>query len=72
MLKLLSSLLSVIAKALGLWHDHKLEQQGRQEEDAKIREAVDANVAKAENAVSTSDPERDERLRNQFDRSRRK
>lgn len=70
MLKLLSALFSLINKVFELWHDNAIKSQGRQEEAAKIKEQVDANVAKAEMAVVTADPERTERLRKRFDRSR--
>ena len=66
MLKLLSSLFALIDKLFSAYHDSKLEERGRQQ----VKEKLDENVAKAEEAVATPDPARDERLRNRFDRSR--
>ena len=63
MLQLLASLFALIEKALGLYHDAQVEEQGRQ----KVEEKLDANVAHAAEAVSTPDPVRDERLRHRFD-----
>jgi hypothetical protein len=64
--KLLSSLLSFLSLLFSEWVRHKAKQEGRQD----AQEQLDANVEKAEAAVATPDPERDERLRNRFDRSR--
>jgi hypothetical protein len=66
MLRLLASLFSLIDRLLSAYRDSKLEEQGRQ----KVKEELDANVAKAKDTLATPDPERDERLRNRFDRSR--
>jgi hypothetical protein len=65
-LKLLATLFALLDKALGLYHDKQLEEQGRQ----KVEEELNENVAKAEAAVVSPDPDRTERLRNRFDRSR--
>jgi hypothetical protein len=64
--KLLTLILSLIERVLLSWDYSKLRQEGRHE----VQEQLDANVEKAEAAVATPDPERDERLRNRFDRSR--
>jgi hypothetical protein len=48
--------------------EHK--QEGRQEAVKEMNDALDAALQEAEAAVSTPDPERDERLRARFDRSR--
>lgn len=68
MIKLLSSLLGVLNKLLGLWNEYRWKQQGRQE----TKDAVNEQVKQAEIAVAVPDPERTERLRNRFDRSRTK
>ena len=66
MIKLLASLFALIDKLLLAYRDNKLEEQGRQQ----VKDKLDENVAKAEAAVASPDPERVERLRNRFDRSR--
>jgi len=66
MLRLLASLFAFLDKLLGMFRDSKLEERGRQQ----AKEKLDENVAKAEEAVATPDPARDERLRSRFDRSR--
>lgn len=65
-MKLFTALLSLLAGIVSLWREHKAKQEARE----VIREQLDANVGKAEIAVATPDPERDERLRNRFDRGR--
>jgi hypothetical protein len=62
--KLFTALLSLLAGIVSLWREHKAKQEARE----TIQEQLDANVGKAEIAVATPDPERDERLRNRFDR----
>jgi hypothetical protein len=66
MFKFLTLLLSLIDRLFGEWDKAKLRQEGRQD----AQEQLDANVEKAEAAIATPDPERDERLRARFDRSR--
>ena len=66
MFKFLTLLLSLLDRLFGEWDKSKLRQEGRQD----AQEQLDANVEKAEAAVATPDPERDERLRSRFDRSR--
>ncbi len=66
-MKLFTALLSLLAGIVSLWREHKAKQEARE----AIQEQLDANVGKAEIAVATPDPERDERLRNRFDRGRR-
>lgn len=63
-MKLFTALLSLLAGIVSLWREHKAKQEARE----TIQEQLDANVGKAEIAVATPDPERDERLRNRFDR----
>lgn len=65
-MKLFTALLSLLAGIVSLWREHKAKQEARE----VIQEQLDANVGKAEIAVATPDPDRDERLRNRFDRGR--
>lgn len=66
MFKFLTLFLSLLDRLFNEWDKSKLRQEGRQD----AQEQLDANVEKAEAAVATPDPERDERLRSRFDRSR--
>jgi hypothetical protein len=66
MFKFLTLLLSLLDRLFNEWDKSKLRQEGRQD----AQEQLDANVEKAEAAIATPDPERDERLRSRFDRSR--
>ena len=70
MIKLLSSLLSLLDRLWAAWNDNKLRQQGRQEAIEEANDEVNRQVELAEAAVAVPDPERDERLRNRFDRAR--
>jgi hypothetical protein len=70
MIKLLSSLLSLLDRLWAAWNDNKLRQQGRQEAIEEANDEVNRQVELAEAAVAVPDPERDERLRNRFDRGR--
>ncbi len=65
-MKLFTVLLGLISQLLNIWKEHKVKQDVLED----VQEKVDANVAKAEAAVATPDPVRDERLRSRFDRSR--
>jgi hypothetical protein len=70
MIKLLSSLLSLLDRLWAAWSETKLRQQGRQETIKEMNDAINEQIALGEAAISVPDPERDERLRNRFDRSR--
>jgi uncharacterized membrane protein YccC len=67
--KLLTSLLSVFAAILTWWRERALVEQGRKEAALDAVKEVEARVEKAEAAVATPDPVRDERLRGRFDRA---
>lgn len=69
-MKLLTALLGVLNKLLGLWTEHRWKRQGRQETIKEMNETINEQIALGEAAVSIPDPIRDERLRNRFDRSR--
>jgi hypothetical protein len=70
-MKFLSALLGIINKLLGLWDENRWKQQGRQETIKEANDAINEQIALGEAAVIVPDPERDERLRNRFDRSRK-
>ena len=70
MLRLLTLFLELVNRMLTAWDEAKLKKEGRQEAIEEVADAADRNVEKAEAAVSTPDPERDERLRSRFDRSK--
>ena len=68
-MKLLTSLLSVFAAILTWWKQRALVEQGRKEAALDAVKEVEARVEKAEAAVATPDPVRNERLRDRFDRA---
>ena len=68
-MKLLTSLLSVFAAILTWWKQRALIEQGRKEAALDAVKEVEARVEKAEAAVATPDPVRNERLRDRFDRA---
>ena len=70
MIKLLSSLLSLLDRLWAAWSETKLRQQGRQEAIKEANDEINRQIELGEAAVSVPDPERDERLRNRFDRNR--
>ena len=70
MIKLLSSLLSLLDRLWAAWNENKLRQQGRQEAIKEANDEVNRQVELAEAAVAVPDAERDERLRSRFDRGR--
>ena len=69
-MKFLTLLLGVLDKLLEAWAEHRWKRQGRQETIKEINEAINEQIALGEAAIVIPDPERDERLRNRFDRSR--
>jgi hypothetical protein len=70
MIKLLSSLLSLLDRLWAAWNENKLRQQGRQEAIKEANDEINRQIELGEAAVAVPDPERDERLRDRFDRSR--
>jgi hypothetical protein len=70
MIKLLSSLLSLLDRLWAAWNENKLRQQGRQEAIKEANDEINRQIKLGEAAIAVPDPERDERLRNRFDRSR--
>jgi hypothetical protein len=71
MIKLLSSLLSLLDRLWGAWSDNKLRQQGRQQAIKEANDEINRQIELGAAAISVPDIERDERLRDRFDRSRK-
>ena len=70
-MKFLTALLGIINKLLGLWDENRWKRQGRQETIKEMNDAINRQIELGEAAVSVPDHERDERLRDRFDRSRK-
>ena len=70
-MKFLTALLGIINKLLGLWNENRWKQRGRQETIKEMNDAINRQIKLGEAAVIVPDPERDERLRDRFDRSRK-
>ena len=70
-MKLLTALLGIINKLLGAWGEYRWKRQGRQETIKEMNDAINKQIELGEAAIIIPDPERDERLRNRFDRSRK-
>jgi uncharacterized membrane protein YccC len=67
--KILASLLSVLATVFTWWRERALIEQGRKDAALDAIKEVEARVEQAEAAVAAADPVRDERLRGRFDRA---
>lgn len=70
MIKFLTALLGMIEKVFAYLDQRHWKQQGRQEAVKEMNDAINLQIELGEAAVSVPDPERDERLRSRFDRSR--
>jgi hypothetical protein len=70
-MKFLTALLGIINKLLGLWDENRWKRQGRQETIKEANDVINRQIELGEAAISVPDPERDERLRDRFDRSRK-
>lgn len=70
MIKFLTALLGMIEKVFAYLDQRHWKQQGRQEAVKEMNDAINRQIELGEAAVSAPDPERDERLRSRFDRSR--
>lgn len=70
MIKFLTALLAVIDKVFAFFDQQHWKQQGRQEAIKDANDAINRQIELGEAAINTPDPERDERLRSRFDRSR--
>lgn len=69
MIKFLTALLALLDKVFAFIDQKHWKQQGRQEAIKEADDALNHEIEQAEAAVNTPDPERDERLRDRFDRS---
>jgi hypothetical protein len=67
MIRLLSSLLSLLDRLWAAWSDNKLRQQGRQEAIKEMNDVINRQIELGEAAVNIPDLERDKRLRSRFD-----
>ena len=72
MLRLLTSLFAFLDKLLGIFRDGKLEERGRQQTIKEANDELNRQVEVADAVIAVPDPERTERLRDRFDRSRSK
>lgn len=70
-MKFLTALLGIINKLLGLWDENRWKRQGRQETLKEANDAINRQIELGEAAINVPDPERTERLRDRFDRSRK-
>ena len=70
-MQFLATLLGVLNKLLGFWTEHRWKRQGRQETVKEMNDVINRQIELGEAAIITPDPERTERLRNRFDRSRK-
>jgi hypothetical protein len=70
-MKFLTLLLSLFDRLWTAWSESKLRQQGRQETIKEMNDAINRQIELGEAAISVPDPDRDERLRDRFDRSRK-
>jgi hypothetical protein len=66
-IKLLSSLLSLLDRLWAAWDQSKWRQQGRQEAQKEAADEVQRQLDLAEHAARLDDLERNKRLRNRFD-----
>lgn len=70
MIKFLTTLLSIIDRIFKIIDQNAWKKQGRQETIKEMNDAINRQIELGEAAVAVPDAERDERLRNRFDRSR--
>ena len=70
MIKFLTALLAAIDKIFTFFDQQYWKRQGRQEAIKEMNDAINRQIELGEASVSIPDPERDERLRSRFDRSR--
>ena len=70
MIRFLTALLALLDKVFAFFDQQHWKQQGRQETIKEMNDAINRQIELGETAVSVPDPERDERMRSRFDRSR--
>lgn len=69
-MKLFASLLNLLLALFTWWNRKQTVEQGRNEQILEALKEVEARVEKADAVVVAIDPDRNERLRGRFDRSR--
>jgi hypothetical protein len=69
-MKFLTLLLSLFDRLWTAWNESKLRQQERAKTIKEMNDAINRQIALGEASIVTPDPERTERLRDSFDRSR--
>ena len=67
MIKILSSLLSLLDRLWAAWTEHKLRRQGRQEAEKEAADEIQRQIDLAQHVAVTPDADRDRRLRSRFD-----
>ena len=70
-MKFLTLLLSLFDRLWTAWNESKLRQQERAKTIKEMNDAINRQIALGEASIVTPDPERTERLRYRFDRSRK-
>jgi hypothetical protein len=70
-MKFLTLLLSLFDRLWTAWNESKLRQQERAKTIKEMNDAINEQIALGEAAIVIPDPERTERLRDRFDRSRK-
>ena len=68
---MLKALLGLLAALADYFRDKQLIDAGKAEQANEATKEVERRVEQAQDAVRVPDADRDERLRNRFDRSRR-
>jgi bacterioferritin (cytochrome b1) len=70
-MKFLTLFLSLFDRLWTAWNESKLRQQERAKTIKEMNDAINRQIALGEASIVTPDPERTERLRDRFDRSRK-
>ncbi len=71
MIRLLTVILAAIEKVFAFLDQRHWKQYGRQETIKDMNDVINRQIELGEAATSIPDPDRDERLRDRFDRSRK-
>lgn len=70
MIRLLTLFLELVNRIFSDWEASRHREVGRQQTIKEINDEINRQVELGEAAISIPDPERDERLRSRFDRSK--
>lgn len=70
MFKFLTALLGAFNGILAMFRQHHWKRQGRQETVKEMNDEINRQIEMGEAAITIDDPERADRLRSRFDRSR--